>query len=189
MAMQEQTRWAREYETVYVVDPRLDQDEIKNISNRMVEVIAKMNGKLTRLDHWGRRKLAYRTQNKTRGFYLCMRYLGYSDIVAELERNLRMQDVVFRFQTSRLRDKCTIDQEQVDPANIEFRPVDLAGEEPEPTLEQQLGLVESSYASRQRLSERASAAEDGEGSDDADVAVTQGTSPPEAPTPATEESN
>ncbi len=154
MATAAQTRWAREYETIYVVDPRLEQSEIKSISDRMVDVISKMNGKLTKLEHWGRRKLAYRTQNRTRGFYLCMRYLGYSDIVAELERNLRMQDVIFRFQTSRLRDKCDIEQEQVDPANIEFRTVDLSGEEPELNLEQQLGFVESPSASQSRYAEQ-----------------------------------
>lgn len=148
MATQQQTRWAREYETIYVVDPKLDQTEIKKISDRMVEVISKMNGKLTRLDHWGRRKLAYRTQNRTRGFYLCMRYLGYSDIVAELERNLRMQDVIFRFQTSRLRDKCDISKEEVDPAGLEFRTFDIPTDEPELNLEQQLGFVESAYSSR-----------------------------------------
>ena len=86
--------------------------------------------------------------------FVCVRMVGYSDLVAEIERNLRNADAVVRFQTVRLDtvvealDKVTVDPDQVKFARIEAPSPD----EVEPTVEERLGLnVKSVYTKKHRL--------------------------------------
>lgn len=135
-------RLPREYELVYIMRPQVDPDDAEKISTRLQEVVAKLGGKITKVDQWGRRKLAYPINKATRGVFVCVRMVGYGDLVAEIERNLRNADAIVRFQTVRLDtvvealDKVTVDPEQVKFARIEAPSPDEA----EPTVEERLGL-------------------------------------------------
>ncbi len=141
-AVTPQKRLAREYELVYILTPQVDADDAEKISTRLQEVVVRLGGKITKVDQWGRRKLAYPINKATRGVFVCVRMVGYNDLVAEIERNLRNADAVVRFQTVRLDtivealDKVTVDPEQVKFARIEAPSPD----EQEPTVEERLGL-------------------------------------------------
>ena len=104
-------RWAREYETIYILRPTVDNATAEKIVDRAKDVISRLDGKLTKLDNWGKRKLAYPIQKTNRGIFVYLKYVGYGDLVAELERNLRLLDEVVRFQTVLL-------QEDIDPAAV-----------------------------------------------------------------------
>lgn len=112
-------KWAREYETIYILRPNVSGEVAQKVADRVQEVMAKENGKLTLVDDWGKRKLAYGISGHSRGFFLYLKYLGYSDLVAELERNFRQFDDVLRFQTILLRD-------MVDPSTVEVNEDDIA---------------------------------------------------------------
>jgi small subunit ribosomal protein S6 len=137
-----QKRLPREYELVYIMNPQVDADDADKIATRLQEVVAKLGGKITKVDQWGRRKLAYPINKATRGVFVCVRMVGFGDLVAEIERNLRNADAVVRFQTVKLDtvvealDKVTVDPEQVKFARIEAPSPD----EVEPTVEERLGL-------------------------------------------------
>ncbi len=137
-----QKRLPREYELVYILNPQVDADDADKIATRLQEVVSKLGGKITKVDQWGRRKLAYPINKATRGVFVCVRMVGYGDLVAEIERNLRNADAVVRFQTVKLDtvvealDKVTVDPEQVKFARIEAPSPD----EVEPTVEERLGL-------------------------------------------------
>lgn len=133
---------AREYETIFAVDPTVDQAEVEKITSRVAEVINKLDGKLASVDNWGRRKLAYRTDKKNRGYYMYLRYYGQGGLVAEIERNLRMQDSVFRFQTNLLADEIDLSTAVIDEEKIQFRRVELDDTMVEQSIEQRLGLVQ-----------------------------------------------
>ena len=90
---------AREYETIYVLRPDAGRETSESISGRVQEVISKGQGALTRVENWGYRKLAYAVRKQTRGVYVYVKYLGDGGLVTELERNLRIQDAVLKFQT------------------------------------------------------------------------------------------
>jgi len=89
----------REYETVFIVRPQLNQPMILDLVKRLVGVLEKAGGRLIKVDSWGTRILAYPIAHCTKGMYLYWRYLGGSDTVAELERNLRNLDTVLRYHT------------------------------------------------------------------------------------------
>jgi small subunit ribosomal protein S6 len=92
----------REYETIYILGPEAATENIQEINGRVRKIIEDGGGKVLRLDNWGKRKLAYEIKKHLKGIYLYWLYLGEADLVAELERNLRMLDMVIRYQSVRV---------------------------------------------------------------------------------------
>jgi small subunit ribosomal protein S6 len=90
------------YETIYIVQPDLGDEEIKALSTKVQDVVASMNGDFKRLEDWGIRKLAYPINKTPRGRYFYLRFDGDSPLIAELERRLRLDDKVIRYQSVKL---------------------------------------------------------------------------------------
>jgi small subunit ribosomal protein S6 len=135
---------AREYETIYILRSSVDPDEADRVANRVREIIANLGGKLLRIDNWGRRKLAYTIAKSTRGVFVYVRYVGLNNLVAEIERNLRLIDDVVRHQTVQLKERVRVEDYEVDPADTQFHRLEQAPaeEEEEVELAQRLGLIE-----------------------------------------------
>jgi small subunit ribosomal protein S6 len=108
----------------------------------VTEVIDKRGAKLTRVDNWGKRKLAYPIKKHQRGIFVFVKLVGFTDVVAELERNLRNLDEVVRYQTVRVQDVEDVASLKIDPEEVQFREIEVAGEEEEeePTFEERLGM-------------------------------------------------
>lgn len=134
----------REYELVYILQPQVDPDEADKVANKVVEVLGKVGGTITKVDQWGKRRLAYPITRFSRGIFVYVRFAGIGDVVSELERNLRNADAVIRFQTVRV-EGTTVDLDAltVDPEAVKFERVEqLPGdEEVEPSFEERLGLT------------------------------------------------
>ena len=94
----------RKYETIYILQPDLSEDEIKGIADKVQEVIASFKGDFQRLEDWGIRKLAYPIRKCARGRYLYLRYDGDRELIAELERRLRLDEKVLRYQSINITD-------------------------------------------------------------------------------------
>jgi small subunit ribosomal protein S6 len=125
-------RWAREYETVYILRPDVESDMAERIIERLKEVIGRLDGTLTKLDNWGKRRLAYPIRKSSRGIFVYLKYVGFSDLVAELERNLRLFDEVMRFQTVLVAEDIDPASVTVDPQEVQYLHVaDQEEEEPE----------------------------------------------------------
>ena len=130
---------AREYETIYVLRPDAGREASESIGTRVLDVISKQHGSLTRVENWGYRKLAYPVRKHARGVYVYLKYVGDGALVSELERNLRLQDAVLKFQTVKIGKVATTDAPK--PEDIEFEHLDvLETAEPEESLAKTLGL-------------------------------------------------
>jgi small subunit ribosomal protein S6 len=92
----------RKYETIFITQPDLGEDEIKGITEKVQEVITSMKGECKRLEDWGIRKLAYPLKKCVRGRYYYANFSGSAALVAELERRLRLDDKVLRYQSVKL---------------------------------------------------------------------------------------
>ena len=133
------TRWAREYETIYILRSDVDSAGAEKVVDRAKDVIARLEGTLTKLDNWGKRKLAYPIRKSNRGIFVYLKYVGYSDLVAELERNLRLLDEVVRFQTVLLTEDIDPASVSVDPEEVQY----LHVEEEEATVDAELERARS----------------------------------------------
>lgn len=143
---------AREYEAIYVLRPDVDNDAATSVANRLSEVIARENGKLTKVESWGRRKLAYPVRKYRRGIYVYLKFVGTGNIVAEFERNLRMhREAVLKFMTVKINDEVDASLLQIIPEDVAFAEIEpIAPEELHESREKQLGLVESELHARSR---------------------------------------
>ncbi len=145
---------AREYECVMIVRPTTTKDGIKELVDRVQGIFGKTGGRLQKIDNWGLRTLAYPIAKNKQGVYLYLQYLGGSDLVLELERNLRIWDEVVRYLN-------VLIDEDVDPT---ARPSEISEELLSAATESAPDPVEIARAEAE-----ARAAEEGnEASDDSD---------------------
>jgi len=134
---------AREYETIYVLRQDVDPDSADKVASRVADVVARENGRLVKVETWGRRRLAYAVGKQKKGVYYYLKYLGTGEVVSELERNFRMLDSVLRFQTVQLRDEVDVDSVVVDPEEVKFARLEPPPEdEHEESREKALGLLD-----------------------------------------------
>jgi len=140
---QAQVQKAKEYETIYILRPDVDPDTADRVQGRVSEVVDRAQGKLVKVEAWGRRRLAYPVAKQKRGVYVYVKYVGMGGLVQELERNLKLQDAVLKFQTVQLRDQVDVASVTVDPEEVKFQRLELAPEEEkEESREKVLGLVD-----------------------------------------------
>lgn len=90
------------YETTFITRVDLSDDALKTLKDRLTAIIASFGGEVIYQEDWGKRKFAYPIQKEIRGQYTHLVYTGKGEVVAELERNLRLQDSVLRFLTINL---------------------------------------------------------------------------------------
>ncbi|MBW1762742.1 MAG: 30S ribosomal protein S6 [Deltaproteobacteria bacterium] len=133
-------RWAREYETIYILRSDVDNAGAEKVVGRAKDVIARLDGTLTKLDNWGKRKLAYPIQKSSRGIFVYLKYVGYGDLVAELERNLRLLDEVVRFQTVLLEENIDPSAVAVDPEEVQYLHVEEEEDSEDAELERARSL-------------------------------------------------
>jgi len=137
-------RRLREYETIYILESNIDPDEADRVATRIKEVISARTGHLLKIENWGKRKLAYPIRKSSRGVFVFLKYLGFEDLVSELERNLRLLDSVVRYQTVVIKPDVDPAQYQIEPADLEFQRLEVSEEaEEELGIAQRLGLVDA----------------------------------------------
>lgn len=87
------------YETVCIVKPDVAEDVIKGIVQKATSAIETGGGQVTRLDEWGRKRLAYPIQKKNDGYYFVLYYSSSPDASKEVGRLLKLNEDVLRYQT------------------------------------------------------------------------------------------
>ena len=134
---------AREYETIYVLRSDVDAETAERVQGRVSDALEREQGRLVKVESWGRRKLAYPIGKQRKGVYVFLRYVGGGGLVAEVERNLKLQDAVVKFMTVQTADVVDLSTLQVDPEETKLGKIELAPEdEKEESREKQLGLVD-----------------------------------------------
>ena len=87
------------YETLFVVKPTLTEEEIKSQIEKVKAVLEKEGAELIATDDMGMRKLAYPVQKNNRGYYTVLLFKAKGETIAELERNLKINEEVIKFLT------------------------------------------------------------------------------------------
>jgi len=107
----------RMYETIFILHPDLGDDEVRELTSKIEQTVASLNGDLKQIVDWGMRKLAYPINKVSRGRYWYMRLDGSAEMIAEVERRLRLNDRVLRYQSVRL-------EKELPPAPVKSVPVE-----------------------------------------------------------------
>jgi small subunit ribosomal protein S6 len=92
----------RTYEVMYIIDPDTADDKIAKLNEAVGKLIDKEGGNVVRMDDIGRRRLAYPIQKKEEGYYVLFEIEGTGQEIAELERRMRVNDMILRYLTVRV---------------------------------------------------------------------------------------
>jgi small subunit ribosomal protein S6 len=92
----------RTYEVMYIVDPDTPAERIGKLNEAVGKLVKKQGGDVVKLDDWGLRDLAYPIRKKTQGHYVLFEITGSGQEIAELERRMRVNDMIMRYITVRV---------------------------------------------------------------------------------------
>ncbi len=90
------------YESIFIINPNLTDEETANIIKRMQDVVTKQGGEMIKFEDWGKKKLAYEIKKQKRGHYAFFQFKAAPAVVSELERTYKLTDSVIKFLTVRL---------------------------------------------------------------------------------------
>ena len=95
----------RIYEELFIVRPDATDEEIDPLIDQLSTVVTSKGGEIQKTDKWGVRKLAYRVQKRNEGYYVLMTFAAGPEVVKEVERRLRVADMVLKFITVRIDER------------------------------------------------------------------------------------
>jgi len=85
------------YETTVIAKSNVSEDQVQAIRTKVESIIQAHQGQVGNFEDWGTRRLSYDIQKESRGRYIYFGFLGNTETVAELERNLRINESVVRY--------------------------------------------------------------------------------------------
>jgi small subunit ribosomal protein S6 len=86
----------RQYELMIVVHPDKVEDDAASLIESIGDWVKGLNGEVSQVDNWGRRRLAYPIQHQREGLYFLFHLVLNPDTIAELERSLRLSEPIIR---------------------------------------------------------------------------------------------
>jgi small subunit ribosomal protein S6 len=91
----------RHYELMVILDPILEERTVAPSLDQYLNVIRTAGGSVEKLDVWGRRRLAFEINKKAEGIYAVVDLQATPEAVAELDRQLRLNESILRTKVIR----------------------------------------------------------------------------------------
>jgi small subunit ribosomal protein S6 len=111
--------YMRRYETIFIADNDLSEEDRSPIFEKLKDLIQQHGGLLVMVDQWGSKKLAYEIKKKARGYYVRLDYCGSGILVNEIERFFRIDDRILKYMTVVLDKDVDIETVKDEIARIE----------------------------------------------------------------------
>lgn len=90
------------YEHVFLARQDLSQAQVDALAASATEIIETNNGKVTKTETWGLKNLAYKIDRNRKAHFVLLNIDGPGSVVAELERQTRINEDVIRYMTIRM---------------------------------------------------------------------------------------
>jgi small subunit ribosomal protein S6 len=92
---------ARQYEVMVILDPEIEERTVAPSLDTFLNVVKLDGGTVDKVDIWGRRRLAYEIAKRTEGIYAVLDLTCSPAAVAELDRQMNLNDAVLRTKVLR----------------------------------------------------------------------------------------
>ncbi|WP_284346903.1 30S ribosomal protein S6 [Frankia sp. Cppng1_Ct_nod] len=96
---------SRHYELMVILEPDLEERTVAPSLDQYLTVVRSGGGVVEKVDVWGRRRLAYEIRKSFEGIYAVIDLFAEPDVVAELDRQLVLNESVIRTKVIRLPEK------------------------------------------------------------------------------------
>jgi small subunit ribosomal protein S6 len=100
--MVEEVSALRPYEILVIVDPRPTDEEVAGLLTQVSEQLKGLGAEVTKMENWGKRRLAYDMHKQREGTYAVFEASAEPSMVKEFERQLRLNENVLRFLSTRV---------------------------------------------------------------------------------------
>lgn len=120
-----------DYELLYIIDTNLEEEPRKELIARFGALIAQHEGKVEKVEEWGKRRLAYLVNDKPEGYYVLVNFSAPQTFPKELERIMEIDDNVMRYLITRVEHK----RSNVKPQSQRIASQAQSAEVPEPGIE------------------------------------------------------
>jgi small subunit ribosomal protein S6 len=94
----------RHYETIVIIKPNAGEAVVTAKIDKVTGIINSFDGSIVKVDNWGLKKLAYPINKEQQGIYVYFEYASAPETIAELERQLRIDDTIFKYLTVKIQD-------------------------------------------------------------------------------------
>jgi len=115
----------RDYELGFILNPEVSEEQIQATLDRIEQIVANYDGQIVKISQWGRRRLAYLIERHREGYYIFIDMILTPETVAEIERTLKVSEIVMRYMT-RKRDAKAVQKEREERAEREARAAEAA---------------------------------------------------------------
>lgn len=92
------------YEHVFLARQDLSQAQVDALAAQATEIIEANNGKVTKTETWGLKSLAYKIERNRKAHFVLLNIDAPGSVVAELERQTRINEDVIRYMTVRVEE-------------------------------------------------------------------------------------
>jgi small subunit ribosomal protein S6 len=92
----------RQYELVYIVPPDTTEQQVTELHEQIDAVVSRMHGTIEKTENWGRKRLAYEIARHKEGVYVLEVINGSGELMKELDRRLKVMDLVIRHSVVRV---------------------------------------------------------------------------------------
>lgn len=120
-----------DYELLYIIDTSLEEEARKELITRFNTLIEQHEGKVDKVEEWGKRRLAYLVDDKPEGYYVLVHFSAPQTFPKEMERVMEIDDNVMRYLITRIEHK----RAHVKPQPQRQAPQAQSAEVPEPGIE------------------------------------------------------
>ncbi len=90
------------YEVLYILAANLSEEAITANIDKYAKLVTDNGGEVDKIDKWGVKRLAYPINFKNDGFYVLMNFTAKPELIAEMDRVMRISDDVYRQMVSRI---------------------------------------------------------------------------------------
>jgi small subunit ribosomal protein S6 len=111
---------SRDYELGFILNPEVNEEQTRTIQERIEQIVTTHGGQVTRVNQWGRRRLAYPIEHHRDGFYVFVDMILTPESVSELDRTLKVSEEVLRHLIKR-RDPKLVQKEREEREEREAR--------------------------------------------------------------------
>ena len=86
----------RQYETIFIINPDLDESQTNDVIEGVKTAIESDGGKILRVDPWGKKKLAYAVKQYNDGYYVLIVFESSPEFVTQLNGHYRITERIIK---------------------------------------------------------------------------------------------
>ena len=86
----------RQYETIFIINPDLDESQINDVTEAVKTAIESGGGKVLKVDPWGKKRLAYAVKQHTDGYYVFIVFESSPEFVNQLNGHYRITERIIK---------------------------------------------------------------------------------------------